>query len=255
MPTPFYHLSVARELLEHPVLAESVRAFLFQERAAFFFGCTAPDVQTLSGQARFETHFFDLPLSINKLSPWKVLLRHHPDLAQPEMLDPSRGAFLIGYLLHLQADWRWVREIFVPYFGKRSLWETFPRRLYLHNILRSYIDQEILPSLTNGNQPQLHQAVPAAWLPFVDDHYLFLWRDFLAEQLQPGATVRTVEVFASRQGISPEEYYQLLSSEERIQDEVFAYFPREHLANYRQALIDENLQLINDYLRNMFNGI
>lgn len=254
MPTPFYHLSVVKELLEHPALSASTRQILWRERAAFFFGSTAPDVQTVSRQARGETHFFDLPLKANLLPPWEVLFISHPELAKPAILDNAHAAFILGYILHLQADWKWVREIYVPYFGKQSQWGTFSHRLYLHNVLRIYLDQEILPKLLNGNPPPIRDVTPSNWLPFVEDDYLVQWRDLLAEQLQPGAMVRSVEIFASRQGISPDEYYRLLSSEEHVEAEIFTHFPREKLQTYRLTLLEENLQLIEDYLQGSFRA-
>ncbi len=254
MPTPFYHLSVAKELLERSSLSVSTRRFLWQERAAFYYGSIAPDVQTISGQARVETHFFDLPLRENILPPWEALCVSHPNLAQPAELDDPQAAFILGYILHLQADWKWVREIYVPHFGKQSQWGTFSHRLYLHNVLRIYLDQEILPELVNGNTPPIRQVSPSNWLPFVQDRHLEQWRDLLADQLHPGATVRSVEIFSSRQGIPPDEYYQLLSSEERIQTEIFTHLPREKLRVYRQTLLEENLQLIEEYLQGSFRA-
>lgn len=248
MPTPFYHLNVAKELLEHPALSPELRAFLIRHRGAFLFGNTAPDVQTISGQERAATHFFDIPIRNGDPLPWSALFSKYESLAKPGPLAPERVAFLIGYLCHLQADWIWVRQIFVPVFGKSSLWGTFPRRLYLHNVLRSYLDLEILPTLGNGTAASLQQTAPAGWLPFVQDDYLLIWRNFLTEQLKPGASVKTVEVFAARQGVSPDEYYQLLYSEDRMQSEVFAFIPQQRLRHYRQSLIEENLVLIQNYL-------
>jgi hypothetical protein len=70
----------------------------------------------------------------------------------------------------------------------------------------------------------------------------------LAQQLQPGAVVQTVEVFAARQGISPQAYYRLLTSEEKMDAEVFARLPRENLDLYRKQLIEDNIRLLKGYL-------
>lgn len=247
MPTPFYHLSVANELLEHADLPAELGALIKKERPAFLFGNTAPDVQTISKQARRDTHFFDIPLDRDAPPPWLKLLQQHAELSVPEMLPDARAAFIIGYLCHLQADWLWVKDIFLPVFGKRAGWETLSRRLYLHNVLRSYLDQEIVPSVANGTATSLAQAQPANWLPFVQDPYLCSWRDFISEQLQPGAKVRTVEVFAARQGVSPDDYYQLLTSTERMELEVFSHLPLEVLEKYRYSLIENNLLLMHTY--------
>ena len=183
------------------------------------------------------------------MPPWLVLKETYPLLGDVTRLGKAQAVFLAGYLCHLQADWIWVRDIFVPIFGKKSSWKTFHERLYLHNVLRSYLDTGILPSLTNGSGvgKELKHAGVANWLPFVEDRHLVGWRDFLADQLQPGAVIRTVEVFAERQGISPQAYYRLLSSEEHMEREVFAHLSRQDLDEYRQSVLNENIQLLSAY--------
>ena len=248
VPTPFYHLKIGSELLGYPDLSDSVRSFLEQNRAAFLFGNTAPDVQVLSGQPREETHFFDLPIRAGDLPPWDRFLMANPSLASSDVLPAEQGAFLAGYLCHLQADWLWVEQIFAPVFGPVSGWASFEHRLYLHNVLRSYLDQDILRSLPPDMAGHLGAAAPMGWLPFVHDMHLYAWRDRLAQQLQPGAAVQTVEVFAARQGISPQAYYRILTSDEKMDAEVFSHLPRENLVLYRQRLIEENVRLLKGYL-------
>lgn len=248
MPTPFYHISVANEILSRADLPEPVRTFLHPNRGAFLFGNTAPDVQVVSGQPRELTHFFDLPIRAEDNPPWKRALLAFPALAGPENLPPAQAAFLAGYLCHLQADWLWILQIFAPVFGPECRWESFTHRLYLHNVLRAYLDRLILPGLKNGVAASVGSASPFRWLPFVQDTFLYKWRDFLAGQLQPGAIVRTVEVFAARQGIPPEIYDRLISSEEQMDAEIFARLPRQDLESYRQTLVEANLQFLQEYL-------
>jgi hypothetical protein len=250
VPTPFYHLSVANEILRRTDLPEPVRTFLYSNRDAFLFGNTAPDVQVVSGQPRELTHFFDLPVRVGDIPPWDKALSAFPSLASSEDLNhlPSQVAFLAGYLCHLQADWLWIVQIFAPVYGPECRWASFTHRLYLHNGLRAYLDQRILPGLKNGVARSLSDVAPVQWLPFVKDTFLKKWLDFLAGQLQPGGVVRTVEVFAARQVIPPEIYHRLISSEERMDREVFARLPRQDLEGYRQSLVEANLQLLQDYL-------
>jgi hypothetical protein len=54
--------------------------------------------------------------------------------------------------------------------------------------------------------------------------------------------------YHARQGISPSEFYRLLDSEEAMEREVFARIPRQALAHYRRVLVDENIELLQDYL-------
>jgi hypothetical protein len=253
VPTPFYHLSVAEDLLQHSGLSVGNLEFLLEYRPAFLLGNTAPDVQTVSGQARQTTHFFDVPIIPAMQPAWEKILVAHPSLARRRQ-SPEGAVFMAGYLCHLLADWLWVMEIFSPVFGPEAGWQTFRRRLYLHNILRSYLDQQILEGLTPDIGVELTGVLPRHWLPFVEDDYLFVWRDFLAQQLHPGAKVQTVEVFAARQGLEPQEYYTLLNSEKRLDQEIFDRLPRQVLQGYRQRLIEASAQLVEMYLDNVQGG-
>jgi hypothetical protein len=248
VPTPFYHLSLAEDLLVLPDLRYGIRRFLQENRPAFLLGNTAPDVQTISGQLRSETHFFELPLSKNILPAWDKMLADFHGLAASKRMQPSQAAFLAGYLCHLQADWFWIEQIYEPVFGPECRWENFKRRLYLHNVLRSYLDQRILNALPARTDYVLAQAMPVAWLPFTADYYLVQWRNFLAHQLHPGSSAKTVEVFAARQGISPDRYYQLLASERLMDDLIFRRISFSELEDYRQQLLQTNLSLLERYL-------
>jgi hypothetical protein len=251
VPTPFYHLQVAEDLLRHPALAPPVRQALTAYRCIFLFGNTAPDVQVVSHQSREETHFFTLPFVQGAAPAWVVFLDHYSSLSDPRQLQPEQAAFLAGYLCHLQADWLWVKEIFDPIFGPSSTWSTFWHRLYVHNVLRTYLDYQVLDKLAQNASFCLEAILPENWLPFVDDKYLVEWRDEVFEQLLPGASSHTVDVFAERQGIAPEEYYRLLNSEDAMQAEVFSHISRQTLDHYRLNLLAENMQLLKIY----FNGL
>jgi len=248
MPTPFYHLSLAEGLLEHPALPEEVRQFLHGSRCVFLFGSTSPDVQVVSGQPRQSTHFFNLPIQAEDLPAWEQLLLDYPLLADAEHIPATQAIFMAGYLCHLQADWLWVKEIFAPVFGPYCSWGTFSERIFLHNVLRAYLDECILPGLHTAMDVCLSRVEPEGWLPFVGDVYLCKWRDFLFPQLEPGATSQTVEVFSSRQGVSRPEFKALLASEERMQAEVFNHLPLRHVQSYHQRVLDQNSQLLSKYL-------
>ncbi len=247
MPTPFYHLSLAEEILGHPGLPRDLATWLAGYHDEFLFGNTAPDVQMVSGQRREETHFFCLPLQVEEEPAWIQLLSAYPGLTKPEELSGAQAAFVAGYLCHLQADWMWIRQIFTPVFGLRCQWQTFPERIYLHNVLRTYLDIQILAGLNHRIGERIASTNPQGWLPFVQDDHLMRWRDLLVEQLQPGAHIRTVDVFAARQGISPAAFYELVESEARMDEAVFTHLPRHTLKTYRQELIGANHILLQAY--------
>ena len=236
VPTPFYHLDVAESLLVQDDLPVGVRRLLEKHKSAFTLGNVAPDVQVISGQKRAETHFYNLPVEPNALPPWDRFFREYPELSQPQTLSPVRAVFLAGYFCHLQADWCWATEIYDPIFGISATWNSFRQRLYLHNVLRSYMDLQGFACINGYTRGYLEQVGFDRWLPFVSDNHLRAWRDLLTDQLKPGAEIQTVEVFASRQGIPPGTYYDLLNSEEALEREIFVHLPCYHLDTFLMEL-------------------
>lgn len=254
MPTPFYHLSVALELLQSPQIQDSTRHSLQRHAGAFLLGNTAPDVQTVSGQSRQETHFFAVPPAAAAPLPWRALLARYPRLASVEHLSAEQAVFWAGYLCHLQADWLWIRELYLPVFGPQADWGVFEERLFLHNVLRAHLDQQFLGQLGNGLSARLRAAAPRIGVPFVPAGALIQWRDFLVEQLQPGGAVQTVEVFAARAGVPAHEFYALLEEEALLERRIFNRLPRERLDRYRQRLVHDNCNLVVTYLNPQSGG-
>jgi hypothetical protein len=247
MPTPFYHLSIADSLLASTDMPARLNAFLNEQRCAFYLGKTAPDVQTISGQSRPETHFYRVPL-VEFTDPWDRMFKRYPHLGEPAQLSPAHAAFIAGYICHLQADVIWIKDLFVPYFLPRVT--TGDRKYigHIHNALRTYLDEQILPDLQHGAGTCLHSARPDRWLPFVEQNYLEKWRDFISEQLMPGAESQTVKVFAERLHMTTEEFLDLVRSEDRMEREVFSFVPRHVLVEYRDKLIATNTALLVSYL-------
>ncbi|MBM4424065.1 MAG: zinc dependent phospholipase C family protein [Chloroflexi bacterium] len=243
MPTPFYHLSLVRDLL----VAGQLPPLLGDEWPAFCLGNIAPDAQNISGQTRAATHFFDVPMT--DLTPaWHVMFHRFPRLADPAPLSPAHAAFVAGYLCHLALDQVWIADIFDPVFGEHAGWDSFRRRLFLHNVLRVYLDRLDLPKLQNGTGGALREARPRDWLPFLADDALSRWRDFVADQLADGGESQTIEVFAARMRVAPAEFESLLQSPAAMQENIFRRLPFSSLNTFRQRGLDRTLEVIAEYL-------
>ncbi len=80
------------------------------------------------------------------------------------------------------------------------------------------------------------------------------WRDYLCDQLQSGKQIRTIEVFASRHGIDPAAFQEMISSEERMDAEVFARISRQVVDDYRKDLFSQNIELLESYLNNIIHS-
>jgi len=248
MPTPFYHLVLAQDILHAETLNVDVRGLLLAERPAFLFGNTAPDVQALSGQPREQTHFFSIHRSDHSPPAQHVMFSKYPELAHARALPVQQAAFVAGYCAHLLLDQAWITEIFHPVFGSNARWSDLPERLFLHNVLRAHLDEHEYARLPVDIQDVLLATCPGFWLPFVQNEYMHRWRYFLADQCAPGAAPRTVEVFAERMGRQPEEFETLLRSDNAIQLQILSRMPARALETFRQRGLVSSIALLNDYL-------
>jgi hypothetical protein len=208
MPTPFQHLVYARRVLNNPALPEEVRQVLTTHRSAFLFGSTAGDVQAVTGQPRYETHFYHFPPELSAPRAATKMLETYPQLADPAELSPEHAAFISGYLVHLSWDEFWAWDVFIPFYRELRLWPNRLTRSVHHNALRVTMDRRAEAELRAWSEivPLLKAAQPRAWLPFVADSSLGRWRDWLVEQLEDPAKVQTVQVFAERMGVSVADF-------------------------------------------------
>ena len=216
MPTPFQHLAYAKRVLENPTLPEELRETLLAHRSEFLFGSTAVDVQAVTGQRRYETHFYHFPPELSSPRAASKMLETYPALADPAELSPAHAAFISGYIVHLSWDEFWAWDIFIPFYRELRLWPSRLTRSVHHNALRVTLDRQAEAELRAWPEiiPLLKAAHPRRWLPFVTDDALRRWRDWLVEQLEDPAKVQTVQVFAERMGVSVEEFETIIQQVE-----------------------------------------
>ena len=247
------HIALSEEILAGGDLPTSVLALLQENQGAFLLGSTAPDVQTVSGQSRRETHFRAIP-SVDDRPAHLLMLEKYPSLAWANQLLPSQAAFIAGYLIHLLVDELWLAMIFQPYFlaeqssSSHLASISWPERSFLHNVLRTWLDRRDQSRIGQHVGTLMRRVTPRGWLPFVADKYLWTWRDWLVEQLTPGHTVQTAAVFAQRMGVSVAEMEAVLSSATAMEERVFCYVPRHVLRNFYNLGYRQSVALLGQYL-------
>jgi hypothetical protein len=249
MPTPVQHLVLAQRLLDDDTLPEAIRDRLRAQRGTFLFGNTAPDVQTVSGQLREATHFFVIPWT-KVPKPHKAMFELYPYLGFPKKRSADHAAFIVGYICHLWLDVLWVRDIYLNNFGPYAHWGAHLRERHVyHNILRAWCDRHDQGQLNGTIGSALSLAQPIEWLPFTADRYLIHWRDNLANQFQPGASIRTVEVFAERGGVPPEKFQQVLASPDEMEQHIFAHASLQKIEKFYRDGYEQMAELIVEYFR------
>ena len=245
MPTPVMHLALAEDILRGDVLPPAVRRLLVQQRGSFLLGHTVPDVQTISGQARDETHFYTIPRTTDHPA-YETFFDAYPRLSRPETLPQAQAVFIAGYIAHLLLDELWLNDVFLRYFMEQE-WASLRERLFLHNVLRTWMDSRDQQRLDGSVAVALREAEPHGWLPFVGDEHLRAWRDWLVEQLGPAHSVQTAEVFAQRMGVPVAEVEAVLRSPQQMEARVFGRTSPAVLQSFHDTGYERSVTFINWY--------
>ncbi|PJF36036.1 MAG: hypothetical protein CUN49_07520 [Candidatus Thermofonsia Clade 1 bacterium] len=242
MPTPFMHIALADRLIADPELSPTARAVLEQAWGAFLLGSIAPDARVSSGLARSQTHFFDYGTLLD-MSPACKLLRAFPRLRYSALSDPAQRAFVAGYAAHLAMDATWFVEM-LPHFSRD--WASATRRSVLLHALLGHLDARDRACLAEGDYSALKNAVPRAWLPFISDADLCVWRDLIADQLAPRAPSRTLEILGSRICMSAAQLQALLANETEMRL-LWQNIPPSLIASVEVAMHASVRQTVNAY--------
>ena len=243
MPTPFMHLQIAERILTHAALSDRTRRMIQTHYSAFYLGSVAPDYQTICNVPRETTHFYDLPPSDGDRAYPKMFLSF-PELAEQNRVSPEQAVFIAAYCAHLMLDLRWYHEVLTPYFVEPLEWESHHQRFVVHNTLLTYLDKQAVAALPESAARILSSASPRGWLPFALDKELIEWRDLLVAQLRPGAPLRTVEIYAKRLFLSPEEFTSNLEEPAWMDAYLFSRVPIEDVQALLTSAVTESVDIM-----------
>jgi len=243
MPTPFMHLQIAERILTHAALSGRTRGMIQTHYSAFYLGSVAPDYQTICNVPRETTHFYDLPPSDGDLA-YPKMLSSFPELVEQCRVNPEQAIFIAAYCAHLMLDLRWYHEVLTPFFVEPLEWESHHQRFVVHNTLLTYLDKEAVTALPESAANILSLASPKGWLPFALDEELIEWRDLLVAQLRPGAPLRTVEIYAKRLFLSPEEFASNLEETAWMDAYLFSRVPIEDVQAMLTSAVTESVEIM-----------
>ncbi len=240
------HLQIAERVLAGNQLNSQVREIVANHLPAFYLGNVAPDFQTISKAPRESTHFYNLPPGPTD-DACLTMLDTFPDLTFDRSLSNGHATFVAAYCAHLMLDLRWYHEILEPFFLNPGEWTDHRHRFIVHNTLLTYLDNQSFQTLPKSAAKTLGSVNPVGWLPFARDEELNKWRDFLVQQLTPGATLYTVEIYAERLSMSPEEFSANLAQPLWMEEHVFSKVPLETVLTMLESAVEDTVDLILDY--------
>ena len=247
MPTPFYHIDLAERIIVDPGLTSLVSNHLHKYSSEFLFGNVAPDYQALSQHSRTTSHFYSINNTSSEIA-YKNMLLTHTSLSNVKRMSDRHSAFVAGYLAHLLVDQQWKFEVFDPVFGQYQTWENFQERMFLHNVLRIYLDgisyQCLPPDICRRFSLDLSSV---DWLPFASNVDLERWYNFIYEQLMDGSSPKTLEVFSSRMNRNTDDFYEILASQELLEEHIFSRISIEYLDEFCDHVSKKVINMLNYY--------
>ncbi|HSH05594.1 MAG TPA: hypothetical protein VLL52_23965 [Anaerolineae bacterium] len=256
MPTPFMHLDFAERIRGEAAMPPALGRLLDGAWGAFCLGNVAVDMSAMGEMTREATHFYHVEPSLTagrlEERPYEVMWRAHPALARAGEMSVGKAVFVAGYCVHLWFDMIWYNEVFRPYFLQGKGWRDLRHLFTVHQVLLTYLDQLALARLGKVTRRALGVAEPKDWLPFASDASLMAWRDMIAEQLLPGRMSKTVEVYAARLKMTPDEFAAHLTSQTWLEQELFGRVPVAEVEKHLAEGVKPALALTADYLNDLY---
>lgn len=233
MPTPFTHLQITLRLMNDPLVPPHIREFAEHYRPDFLLGGVIAD-QRPEGGRRADTHFYEYTQEMPD-HPWREMFRQHPSLKNPK--SEAHKAFLSSYVAHLAADEYWSRFMLKPHFADSAWGGDLRGRFYLLHLLLISMDERDEKLLPDGIGAVMHGSMPEDWLPFLTDHEICAWRDFIAAQIDEHDS-QTLVIFGGRINTSAEKVRELLDDGAYMQAQLWDNVSREILAEIEAKLYE-----------------
>lgn len=247
MPTPFMHLHMVEKIMPHQQ-AEELISLLKSHLPAFSFGNIAPDFQAICDIKRETTHYYPIPPEKDDYNAFDRLLDDHPRLRSPEQIPLDEAIFTAGYGAHLLFDLMWDHHVLTPHF-RNADWAEPRIRFLAHNIMLTYLDREARAPLSANTSDILSQAKVTQELSFAPTEHLHTWKKEIADQLKPGTRSQTVDIYAKRMRMTPEEFIAKLDDPIWMDEHVFQRVPWTLVQNTIDTAVPHAITLIQKYLK------
>ncbi len=249
MPTPFMHMQIAEWICaEAQVNNIALLNRLKEEWSNFYFGSIAPDYQAICDVPRIESHFYDIPPEPDN-EGYNYMLTQFPALADSDALTKETAVFIAGYCVHLLYDIIWLRDIVFPFFVNTKELGDRPQRQLIHFSLLTYLDKLALESLPETSASTLSAAQNFNILPFAKPDHLQAWHNEVQPQLEPKGRNLTIDIYAKRLGMTPNEFASNLDDPNWMDEHIFGKLPVEKIQTILKTAVPRSLTLLNDYLK------
>lgn len=256
MPTPFMHLHMAEQLrrrLQNTPQFSALWSLLEAHWSAFYLGSVAPDFQAICRVPREATHFYPIPPEPGDEAAFERMLAQYDHLTAVALLPPAQAVFIAAYGAHLLYDLIWDAAVLTPRF-RLSDWDDVRERFMGYNTLLTYLDRDVLSQLPPTAGDTLEQMpVSESLLPFATAEQLGAWQAMLVTQLAPGATIRTVEIYAARMGVSEAQFVAQLEDPAWMERKVFQHVSLAEVRATQDTAVVKSVPLLERYLAPLFS--
>ena len=237
MPNLAAHIDLAQES------ARRLRNAVVQQHIGhFLLGSTSPDIRAITKRSREEYHF--APLDFDRVGAGvRGLFEAHPRLRNGAGRGGPTRAFLAGYITHLVADEVWIRDMYRPHFGNRSVFADEASANVMDRAMQMEMDRRSWPAL-DAARITMAGAADGVEVGFIDQPTLARWLDWVFTVADRGFSWDRLRFMAKRVSRGDASHPAHAAAEGFLAgmpgslDTLYARVPAENIDLYRQRTVD-----------------
>ena len=247
MPNLAAHIDLAQESarrIHDPVVLEYMGHFLL--------GSTSPDIRAITRRSREEYHF--ATLDFDRVGAGvSGLLKAHPGLRNGAEHSGRTRAFVAGYITHLVADEVWIRDMYRPHFGNRSVFADEASANVMDRAMQMEMDRRSWPAL-DAARISMEGAAEGVEVDFLDEPTLEKWLDWVFTVADRGFSWDRLRLMANRVARGQASHPAHAVAESFLigmpgsLDMLYERVPAENIDLYRQRTVDALVDEVRRFL-------
>ena len=230
--------------LDHPILESHMGYFLL--------GSTSPDIRIITRRKREDYHFTQLDFE-NRGDSIEGMFTSYPELKSHSIQDEITHAFVAGYITHLIADERWIKDMYRRYFGNHSVFEDETFGKVMDRALQLELDHQSWNTV-DDTLKLIENATREIHIGFISSETISDWQKWVVAFLSQGFSWNRLKFLARRIANGEKDHpahevaMKFVDAMPISLQNLYQTIPLSSMKGYRDQTIQDMTIAIGDYL-------